>query len=134
MSLFFCPLFNIKMANKSQNMHNFEIITLNCQGLRSSDHRDTLFSWLNCSKVDFLCLQETHSISAKEFSSWLKAATEDGLLPASCSCISSPGTNRSSRVAIVYKNIYSLSSCHADQQGRLDPLRSEARASITGEG
>ena len=107
------------MAEKYQSTHNVEVITLNCQGLRSPDNRDTLFSWLNCTNVDFLCLQETHSTLWKEFSSWLKTAIEDGLLTNSYSCFSSPGTNRSGGVAIIYNNRDALSSCHADQQGRL---------------
>ncbi len=35
---------------------NVEVSTLNCQGIRSSDKHDTFFSWLNCFKVDFICL------------------------------------------------------------------------------
>ena len=107
------------MANKEPTTQKVEVITLNCQGLRTTDHRDTLFSWLNCTKVDFLCLQETHSTSRNEFSSWLKTAIEDGLLTNTYSCLSSPGTNRSSGVAIIYNHRYALSSCHTDQHGRL---------------
>ena len=107
------------MANKEPTTQQVEVITLNCQGLRTTDHRDTLFSWLNCTNVDFLCLQETHSTSRDEFASWLQTAKEDGLLTNTYSCLSSPGTNRSSGVAIIYNHRYALSSCHTDQQGRL---------------
>ena len=107
------------MAKNGQSTCNTKVITLNCQGLRSTNNRDTLFAWLNCTKVDFLCLQETHSISQKEFSSWLKSATDDGLLSNSYSCLSSPGMNRSSGVAIIYNRGYVVSSCYADQQGQL---------------
>ena len=97
-----------------------EIITLNCQGLRSLDHRSTLFSWLNCSHVDFLCLQETHSVSEAEFADWLQDARDGGLLGAlDYKCISSPGTARSSGVAILYRDNYVMSSCISDQSGRL---------------
>ena len=97
-----------------------EIITLNCQGLRSLDHRSTLFSWLNCSHVDFLCLQETHSVSETEFSDWLQDARDGGLLGASSyNCISLPGTARSSGVAILYNDNYVMSSCISNKSGRL---------------
>ena len=94
-----------------------EIVTFNCQGLRSSDHRETLFSWLNCTNVDFLCLQETHSVSQREFSSWLHDAVEAKVLSKPYDCVSSPGTNRSSSVAIVYKSHFELSTCATDPKG-----------------
>ena len=99
-------------------IESVEVITLNCQGLQSSDSRDTLFSWLNCCGVDFLCLQETHSTSSKEFSRWLRSAIDSKLLSSAYSCISSPGTNRSSGVAIVFKSQHVLTSSLSDQQGR----------------
>ena len=68
--------------------------------------------------MDFLCLQETHSTSAREFSRWLRAAIDNKLLSSAYSCISSPGTNRSSGVAIIYKSQYLLTSSQSDQQGR----------------
>ena len=95
-----------------------EIVTFNCRGLRSSDHRETLFSWLNCTNVDFLCLQETHSVSQREFSSWLHDAVEAKVLSKPYDCVSFPGTNRSSGVAIVYKSHFELSTCATDQKGR----------------
>lgn len=100
-------------------MANLDIITLNCQGLRSSDSRDTLFSWLNCCNVDILCVQETHSVSVSEFSHWLNDANEAGLLKTSYACISSPGANRSCGVAILFKKHIELLSCVTDQEGRL---------------
>ena len=87
MSIF---LFNLSMASSTPTRPSLEIISLNCQGLRSTDHRETLFSWLNCCKVDFLCLQETHSISEAEFTSWLKSANDDDLLTIDYNCLSSP--------------------------------------------
>ena len=89
---------------------SLDIITLNCQGLRSADSRDVLFSWLNCSSVDILCLQEAHSVSQPEFSTWLSDAIGAGLLKHSYPCVSSPGTNRSRGVAIIFKPHLVLSS------------------------
>ena len=60
------------------DMSKLTFITLNCRGLRTADHRATLFQWANCAKTDFVCLQETHSISEEEFSSWLDHATSSG--------------------------------------------------------
>lgn len=96
-----------------------EVVTLNCQGLRSLANREALFSWLNCCRVDFLCLQETHSVTESEFSSWLKTAKENDLLNRTYSCLSSPGTNRSCGVAIVYSSKFTMSSCTRDDQGRV---------------
>ena len=98
-------------------MANLEIITLNCQGLRSTDSRDTLFSWPNCCQVDILCLQQTHSVSTNEFSAWLNNTREAGFLIHPYKCISSPSSNRSSGVAIVFKSSIDLFSCVTDQAG-----------------
>ena len=108
----FALLFLFSMAN------SVEFITLNCQGLRSADHRATLFSWLNCCSVDFLCLQETHSLSEREFHRWLQEAMDSGILRSRYQCVSSPGTNRSCGVAIIYRSDYSSSDCVCDTQGR----------------
>ena len=112
-------LFNLSMASSTPTRPSLEIISLNCHGLRSTDHRETLFSWLNCCKVDFLCLQETHSISEAEFTSWLKSAKDDDLLTIDYNCLSSPGSNQSYGVAILYRSEYTVSSCSRNQAGRL---------------
>ena len=74
------------------SMSNLTFITLNCRGLRTADNRATLFQWANCAKTDFVCLQEAHSISEEEFSSWLDHATSSGCNKFGYKCISSPGT------------------------------------------
>ena len=107
------------MATTSSATSTLEIISLNCQGLRSADHRATFFSWLNCCKVDFLCLQETHSTSEQEFAAWLQSAKADGLLTVDYECLSSPGTNRSCGVAILYRSTFQITACSRDQVGRL---------------
>ena len=43
------------------------LITLNCRGLRSRASQDLLFSWLNCAKLDIVCLQETQSFGRGVF-------------------------------------------------------------------
>ena len=95
------------------------LITLNCQGLRLDSNRSLLFSWLNCSHFHFICLQETHSISEAEFEAWVQDAIDQGVLRRQYKCISSPGTARSSGVAILYHPESSMSHCSRDSGGRL---------------
>ena len=95
-----------------------DVITLNCQGLRSSASRETLFSWLNCSKIDFVCLQETHSVSDREFSRWLQQAKDDGLLSLDYQSISSPGSNRSCGVVILFQPRFTMVSSVTDPTSR----------------
>jgi exonuclease III len=66
-----------------------------------------------------VCLQETHSISEEESSSWLDHATSSGSNKFGYKCISSPGTIRSCGVAILYNPSYNVVSCSRDQDGRL---------------
>ena len=73
MALVWYSLLLCQMANK------VSLITLNCQGLRTPAHRDTLFSCLNCFRPTFVCLQETHSVSEREFSTWIADATASGM-------------------------------------------------------
>ena len=101
------------------DMSKLTFITLNCRGLRTADHRATLFQWANCPKTDFVCLQETHSISEEEFSSWLDHATSSGCNKFGYKCISSPGTILSCGVAILYNPSYDVVSCSRDKDGRL---------------
>ena len=105
------------MATKN-NIFNLDIITLNCQGLRNSIHRDTLLSWLQCCRVDILCLQETHAITESEFTSWISSASAQGLNNIGYHCISSPGANRSAGVAILYRPEFDLVGWSRDQEGR----------------
>ena len=112
-------LISFLMATNNSNLSSLEVISLNCQGLRSPDSRDTMFSWLNCCKVDILCLQETHSVSQTKFEGWVKAAQDAGVLSCNYSCVSSSGRHRSCGVAIFYNSCLSLSSCARDQHSPL---------------
>ena len=96
-----------------------KILTLNVQGLRSLVNRQTLMSWLNCVAVDFVCLQETHSVSESEFSNWFSSTNLDINNNKHYKSISSPGAARSSGVAILYLPQYSLEHCRRDTTGRL---------------
>ena len=81
--------------------NNFTFITLNVQGLRNLRNRQTLFSLLGCAKPDIITLQETHSTSEKEFKEWVNQDTRDNNNKQNYIVASSPGTARSSGVAIL---------------------------------
>ena len=106
----------------SSNRTSFEIISLSCQGLRTDDHRAMLFSWLNCCKVDFLRFHEIHSVSEAEFSSWMHATQDNGLLCADHKCLSSPGSIRSYDLAILYQSQFTFTSCSRDSPGEIAAL------------
>ena len=87
--------------------------------LRSAENCLTLFSWLNCVKADFICLQETHSTSAAEFLSWVKAESEMSNNLQNYSVLSLPGSLRSSGVAILFRPTFKLVSSHIGNNGRV---------------
>ena len=119
------PITRVFISNMAvcDQFFDFEVITLNCQGLRNSAHRDTLFSWLQCCHVDVLCLQDTHAISTQEFTAWLATASSDGLNKVGYKCVSPPGANCSAGVAILYHPEFDMISWSSDQSGRFVPVR-----------
>ena len=82
---------------------NFNFMTLNVQGLRNVRNRQTLFSWLNCAKPDFICLQETHPTSEAEYQTWVTSETNNQNNMQHYLLHSSPGSARRAGVAILYK-------------------------------
>lgn len=76
-------------------------------------------SHVSCCKASFVCLQETHCVSEDEFSSWLADATRNGLNKLNYRVLSSPGTSRSSGVAILYQLDLHVVHSFKDQTGRL---------------
>ena len=55
--------------------------------------------------------------------SWLRNAKDSSILKPAYKCVSSPGTNRSCGVAILYLSKYDLSSCARDDSGRMVSAR-----------
>ena len=108
-----------KSHNFVTNLNSITVITLNCQGLRASSNCAVLFSWLNCFKPDIVCLQETHSLSAAEFESWVSKESSNGNNLQRYAVISSPGTARSRGVAILHKPTFKVEHVHSDDHGRL---------------
>ena len=94
------------------------ILTLNIQGLRSLVSRQTLMQWLNCFGPDIICLQETHSKTEVEFSSWFSLSNTNISNKFKYKCISSPGKARSCGVAILFKPNFEVLSTSRDETGR----------------
>ena len=97
-----------------------QLITLNVQGLRSLQNRQTFMSWVNCFGPDIICLQETHSTSEREFTGWFSPNNVNiNNTKYKYKCISSPGTIRSSGVAILLKSNFQVVKQWRDDLGRL---------------
>ena len=98
--------------------NTFSFITLSVQRLRNVCHRQTLFSWLGCAKSDDIALQEAHCTSEKEFKEWVKQENKDNNNKQNYLVKSSPGTTRSSGVAILYKPHSVVKKVQRDNNGR----------------
>ena len=97
-----------------------QLITLNVQGFRSLQNRQTFMSWVNCFGPDIICLQETHSTSEREFTGWFSPNNVNiNNTKYKYKCISSPGTIRSSGVAILLKSNFQVVKQWRDDSGRL---------------
>ena len=48
-------------------------VSLNVNGLRDANKRMAVLQWLGHLSVDFACLQETHSLSSDECTSWFSS-------------------------------------------------------------
>ena len=96
-----------------------KIITINVQGLRGSESRSLLFQWALCIEFDILCVQETHTNSIQEFSSWVEDYNARALPHKKLCCESSPGSARSCGVAILYRPAFQVLNVRRDDSGRL---------------
>ena len=76
-------------------------------------------AWLNCFQPDLVCLQETHSKTIAEFSTWFSHQSSSSINKHHYHFISSPGTIRSRGVAILYLPKFRLLSHRCDSQGHL---------------
>ena len=96
-----------------------KIITINVQGLRGSESRNLLFQWLLCFESNILCVQETHATSIQEFSSWVEDYNARAPPHKKLCCESSPGSARSSGVAILYHPTFQVLNVRRDDTGHL---------------
>ena len=85
-------------------------LTLNVNGLQDTNKRAGLLQWLSHFSLDFVCLQETHVVSADECRRWFSSS---GYL-----CLASPGSPHSRGSVILYKPCYILDKFQIDADGQ----------------
>ena len=96
-----------RFAFSKEDNVDFELLSLNVRGIRSSAKRKALFLWLNKQNADVIFLQETYS--TKEIEAICKT-------PFKGKMIYSHGTNHSCEVMILIKD--DLKSSVLDTEGR----------------
>jgi len=94
-----------------QNNFNFKLLSLNVRGIRTSDKRKGLFTWINNQKADIYFLQETYSTEEIELE-WRKQWRGELFF--------SHGTNHSKGVLILFRNDldFKIISTTSDPLGR----------------
>ena len=85
-------------------------VSLNVNGLRDANKRMAVLQWLGHLSVDFECLQETHSLSSDECTSWFSSY--------GFSSVVSPRTSHSCGSAILFRPCFSLIRSWTDSDGR----------------
>ena len=70
-------------------------LSLNVCGIRDANKRMSLMQWLSHRRLDIVCLQETHAVSASESSSWFS--------PCGFLTVSAVGSARARGLAILYR-------------------------------
>ena len=95
------------------------LVTINVQGLRSTDARLVFFSWLVCFCPDIVCVQESHATSTIEMYDWVEEHNACVQPRFRYKCVSSPGSARSAGVAILFKPKFEVISSKRDDVGRL---------------
>ena len=85
-------------------------VSLNVNGLRDANKRMAVLQWLGHLSVDFECLQETHSLSSDECTSWFSSY--------GYSSVVSPRTSHSCGSAILFRPCFSLIRSWTDSDGR----------------
>ena len=89
---------------------NFNVFSININGLNDHRKRTAFIDWLHCMKVDVVCLQETHAPSHECIRWWFR---NSGFHAAS-SCY----TNKSGGTAILVKDTYKFDKIIRDDAGR----------------
>ena len=89
---------------------NFNVLSININGLNDHRKRIAFIDWLHCMKVDVICLQETHAPSHESIQWWFR---NSGFHAAS-SCF----TNKSGGTAILVKDTYKIAKIIRDDAGR----------------
>lgn len=92
------------------NLSMLLLLSININGLRDSVKREAFIRWLRSFGPDLICIQETHSISDAEISSWFSAS--------GYSWCASHGSNKSSGVCTLYRSSFTLAAVLKDTSGR----------------
>ena len=92
---------------------SLDLISLNVNGIRDREKRNSMFKWLKEQKADISFIQETHSINDNDITLWSKEW--DGEI------IASNGSNFSKGVAILFKPKLKLDTnvLYKDSDGRM---------------
>ena len=86
------------------------LLTVNVNGLRDPNKRESFMHWLHSAKPDLVCLQELHLGHEAEARSWFSSSGYVFMV--------SPGSVKSSGVAILFKPSFSLCNSWKDTSGR----------------
>lgn len=88
------------------------ILSLNVNSLNDQSKRDALLVWLQAlvPGPDIVCLQETHIVDNRTFSSWLQGSP--------FGFFASGGSNHSGGVAILFRSSFSILQSWATDDGR----------------
>lgn len=73
----------------------FQLVTLNANGLRDDNKRMGFLQWLSHLSIDFVCLQETHVLSADEANMWFSSY--------GWSSVVSPGSRHSCGTVLLFR-------------------------------
>ena len=87
-----------------------QIVTLNANGLRDENKRMGLQQWLGHLSVDFVCLQETHVLSANEAIAWFSSY--------GWSSVVSPSSRHSCGTVLLFRPRYQILNLWFDSDGR----------------
>ena len=87
------------------------LLSININGLRDPVKRAAFVRWIHSLNSDLCCIQESHSVSDVELTSWFSAS--------GYTAIASHGSTKSSGVIILYKRTFTLVDTSRDDSGRL---------------
>ena len=87
-----------------------DFLSLNVRGIRDAIKRMSLMQWLSHHRLDIVCPQETHAVSASESSAWF--------LPFGFLTVSAVGSARARGLAILYRSRLILNQSWVELCGR----------------
>ena len=91
-------------------MEGLRCVTINVNGIREPPKRHAFLQWLSNLRPHLACLQEAHILSCAEATSWFASS--------GFQAISSPGTNHSCGIILLYKPDFCLVNSWTDRERR----------------